>query len=137
VTFYHFTSETHLPLILRSGVIMPTESNVSFSREHGGPRVVWLLDSPELGELSHGLHSVVDKTAVTIEVDVPAIRWRDWEFAARMEPRWRQSFIDAGGGDEAADRWFILPAPIRESRWVTITAPDTSHDLLVEAGWAK
>lgn len=127
MTFYHFTSTAHLPLILRTGVIMPTESNLSFFEEDAGPRAVWLLDEPEFDwdAVSHGLSR--EKTAVRIEVDVPAIRWLDWAPAVPRSPQemfTRERLIEVGGGPDAAAHWHVFPAPIRARRWGTIYTPE-------------
>jgi hypothetical protein len=44
---YHFTSPYHLPAILDADRLTVTESNISNTREHKGPDVVWLTDDPE------------------------------------------------------------------------------------------
>lgn len=135
VTFYHFTSRQHLESIERDGVIRPSENNVGSPLPtwhpfgtHVGPDVVWLLDTP-VAEFNHGLSpwpgsdlvSMFDKTAATIEVDVPAIRWADWSYTNQMHPEWRRAFVQAGGGEEAAAHWYVWPRPIRRSRWVMIS----------------
>lgn len=135
MTFYHFTHAGHLPRILRSGFLKTVESNVSFSREHAGPDVVWLLDQAEPdwfeeAELGHGLYAA--KRQIRIEVDVPAIRWLDWGPTATMEQLDKAVLISGGGGIEAARHWYVFPAPIRMRRWVKITdtfSGETLYDL--------
>lgn len=133
MTYFHFTHIGHLPRILAAGMLLPTESNVgsptSIYPPVGmgvGPDVVWLMDTPEVGDASgdmhHGLYP--EKRRVRIEVDVKAIRWRDWSFTAQMHPEWRETLVNAAGGWEVAEHWFILPAPIRRKRWVSI------HDMV-------
>jgi hypothetical protein len=134
MTYYHLTSERHLKGIERDGVIRPSESNVGSPvpawqpyGTHVGPDVVWLLNTPVL-EFNHGLTtaagsdlvSAFDKTAVAIEVNVPAMRWLDWAYSSQMHPAWRKAFIQAGGGDEAATHWYVWPRTIRRSRWVSM-----------------
>lgn len=137
--FYHFTSVEHWIDIQQTGLIYPTESNVGSplqglepSGVRLGPDVVWLLDGPDLGDAGHGLTgSIHDKTAVCIEVDVPAIRWLDWEFTAKMNPAWRSITIKTGGGDDAAARWYVWPAAIPRQRWhrvITTTNDKEHHD---------
>jgi hypothetical protein len=114
----HWTYAQRVPKILREGIIHPTESNVSFTKAHAGPDVVWLLPpdvDPGAGE-EHGLS--LGKRTGWIDVDVPAIRWRDWEWTARMKPSWVESLVSAAGGDEFADQWYVWPAPIRAARFV-------------------
>lgn len=125
--FYHFTSRLHMVHIQAAGLIRTTESNVGSPDprhtphgQHVGPDVVWLLDTPEAA-FDHGLRgSAVDKTAVYVAVDVPAIRWLDWGPAAAMDPRWRRTLIERGGGPTAAERWFVWPASIPRVRWVNV-----------------
>ena len=119
-TFFHFTSTVHLPFIIGSGAIGPTSSNILFpSFEEAGPLVVWLLSEPE-PTYEHGLVSAVDKTAVRFEVDIPAIKWTDWEWTARMPKDSKRLIIQTGGGEEAADLWYVWPAPIPRKRWVSV-----------------
>lgn len=125
--FYHFTCRENFRGILSSEVLLTTESNVGspipdwkpFGANYGPP-VVWLLDTPEIN-FDHGLSGgVFDKTTVRIAVDVPAIRWLDWEPASRMHYKWKKSFIKTGGGQEAASHWYVWPLPIKKNHWVEI-----------------
>lgn len=135
--FYHFTSTHHLKAILDAGRLNPTESNVGSPipgweprGAHVGPDVVWLLDTPELGGHPHGLvvpddsrlRSLYDKTEVRFTVDVPAIRWLDWEPAQCMHPEWKTVMIESAGGMDAVHHWYVFPAPIRANRWKEIRA---------------
>lgn len=136
--FYHFTSEVHLRKILQLGKILPGESNVGSPSDamephgdHLGPDVVWLLDEPERpvpkrgDPRNHGLFGhVVDKTVIRITVDVKAIPWTSWAAGEHMNPLWRTMFIQAGGGEDAARHWYVVPAPIRSLRWVAIDRMD-------------
>lgn len=125
---YHFTSARHLPQILRDESLRPSESNVGSPSPDMppfgmgvGPDVVWLLDSPDLDH-NHGLFA--DKTgkdAVRFEVEVPALRWTDWAWTAQMHPTWRDIMIDSAGGTDAAQHWYVFPAEIPMSRWITVT----------------
>lgn len=124
MTFYHFTSRRHLPVILTDGLLKPTESNVSPDEAHAGPPVVWLLDLPEIPVDSHGLRMPegvdLDKTEVRFEVNVPAIHWLDWEWTSMMDRQWREIIIRVGGGERAADHWYVWPAPIKRNRWISV-----------------
>lgn len=120
MSLYHFTSGAHWIHIAGDGVLHPSESNIDPATPHAGPPVVWLTDTPT-ADLGHGLDgSDVDKTSVRIEVDVPAIRWVDWEWTARMPNWWRDVMVRAGGGTEAAAHWWVWPARIPRSRWVDV-----------------
>lgn len=133
---YHFTSEAHLPGILESRAILPTESNIGSPNpdwqpygQNVGPRVVWLLDEPELSA-GHGLvidalprGGMLDKTAVRFTVEISyrmAPRWKSWAPAHRMHREWRDLFVRIGGGEEAAEAWVVFPGAIRSTRWVAV-----------------
>jgi hypothetical protein len=139
MTFFHFTHPGHLGSIVEAGRLLPSESNVGApypvtdgpQGSHVGPDVVWLLDSPEIAaqsptgdDLTHGLYP--DKRRIRFEVDVRAIRWLDWTHAAVMSPDWRRIMIDAAGGMEFAEHWYVFPAAIRRSRWLGI------HDVVLD-----
>lgn len=120
MTFFHYTSAERLPVIIESGMILPSESNVDPYHEHVGPDVVWLLDR-QIGtsHLTHGLDgSMYDKRSAFIEVDVPAIWWLSWEWTWKMKPEWRDVMITSGGGPTAAAQWYVWPASISRRRWI-------------------
>ena len=121
--FYHFTSTFHLPLILKDGVLRTTESNVSYEIEDAGPRVVWFLDVPELGDAPHGLrgeYQAVDKSEVRFTVELPkskVLRWAEFSRRYQQAEQARAAMIEAGGGPAAARRWWVTEAPVPRSRW--------------------
>lgn len=127
---HHFTSMVHLPFIESAGEIRTTESNIGSPRkdwppfgERRGPDVVWLLDDPDLS-LGHGLGGFADKTAVQITVNIPdAIKWTMWRETKRMHPLWKRQLIRAGGGNLAAEHWYVALTPIARHCWVEINAP--------------
>ena len=137
MTLFHYTAKEHWHSIKTLGEVIRSESNVGSpvdhwapAGEHVGPDVVWLLDLPELETESHGLvGGKLDKRAVRLEVDVPGIRWVDWMWAHRMHPLWKSVFIDAGGGDEAAEHWYVWPHKIRRTAWRSATV-DGLEELL-------
>lgn len=121
MTFFHFTSQFHIAEIIASEVIKTTESNVSGTAEHAGPDVVWLLDTSDALDAGHGLEGALfDKRECYVEVDVHAIPWLEWWWTDRMNPTWRQTMIDVGGGATAAARWYVWPNAIPASRWRSI-----------------
>lgn len=127
-TLYHFTSPHHVVPILAGQRLMPSESNVgsplpwqSPTGAKVGPDVVWLLDTDDLRGLPHNLVGrLADKTAIRFTVAVPAIRWMDWTPATKMNPQWREAFVQAGGGPKAAEHWFVFPGPIPSQSWLAV-----------------
>lgn len=130
----HYTSPVHAPLIIEQGLLRPSESNISMLLPQAGPDVVWLtsdLQAPLSGDMVHGTYAL--KRQVRFLVDLPetfAIKWTDWAPAAMMDPEWRTIMVAAGGGDEMADTWYVVPAPIRRSRWVSVEDRVTGEHLM-------
>lgn len=131
MTFYHFTHPLHLPKILSDGFLKTVESNIDYRESHVGPAVVWLLDEaePDWGDLDgqHGLYP--DKRLIRFEVDVPAIKWTDWFYTDQMDPKWKAGFVKSGGGEEAAEHWYVFPARIPAKRWVSVTDLSTGEKV--------
>lgn len=129
---FHFTSAHHWPLIEQAGFLKTVESNVDMLRSHAGPDVVWLLDTPTV-DLPHGLVMPgypIDKTQVRFTVEVPKpIRWSEWGPTQSMDPEWRETFLNAAGGDEAAEHWWVVPARIPAKRWVEVRDMSTDEVL--------
>lgn len=128
MVFYHYTSTLHLPSILREGVLRTTESNVSWTRDHAAPDVVWLTTCDE-ASLGHGLSGVVDKSAVRITVELPddwAKRWKKWAPAHGASPRDMEILAQTGGGWEAANTWFVCTRPIPKKYWTAVETSDPS-----------
>ena len=136
MTYFHYTHIGHLPSICQQRRLLPSESNVGAPfrvgagpvGENAGPPVVWLLDEPVIlnpDPQAHGLYP--EKRRIRIEVDVRAIRWLDWAPAAAMDPEWRRIFIQTAGGPEVVEHWYVVPAPIRDRRWVSIR--DMDNDM--------
>jgi hypothetical protein len=121
-TLYHFTSVYHLTAIEASGFIGTTESNLSFQREHVGPPVVWLLDTPTADDAPHGLDgSAVNKRGVRIAVRTKAERWVDW--VARQpnaDAASKDVLIRTGGGPQAASHWWVTEQRIPRSEWESV-----------------
>jgi hypothetical protein len=72
--------------------------------------------------VSDGLEPVV-----RIQVDVPAVRWVDWEWTQRMSRSWRDAFIDARGGVRAATRWYVHPAAIPHVSWLSVIVDERAR----------
>jgi len=133
---WHFTSTAHLPRILADGYLRPSDSMLHPVDQNFAPPCVWLLDSPDLGEASHGLNtpfSTVDKQAVRFTVEVPdsrVVRWLGWAEAQDVDPLWLTSVIDGGGGREAAERWCCIFRRIPSDQWLSV-------DQRVDGYWCK
>lgn len=116
--YRHWTAAERVPQILGSGFIAPTESNLDLIIPNAGPPVVWLLP-PEVDPGTGDQHGLSDlKRTGWIDVDVPAIRWLDWELTADMDPDWKRGMIAVAGGQEAAEQWYVWPGPIYSRRFV-------------------
>jgi hypothetical protein len=128
---YHFTCVEHLASIQRDDLIITTESNVSFEREHAGPDVVWLSSDPGRPPRDSWTHgSYYDKTRIRITVDVPdAVKWartRDVERDAR------RGLILAGGGTH--DDWYVVERAITVDEFIEIADLDTSDVMTLTEG---
>lgn len=135
---YHYTSPDHLPLILRSGLIKVTESNLSMTRAHAGPDVVWLTTDadPEHMEWTEG--TINDKQRIRIAVDVPrraAQPWSDWAARQGMNPQWKQALIKSGG--KGWRRWHVVQRPILASEWRGILDRHTGEEIELWTGIRK
>lgn len=129
MTFFHFTSPAHLPLILKAGALTTTDPNLDMFAVRE-PKVVWLLDTPTAAGPTAGHNGLYPaKTEIRFEVDVPAIRWRDWQPAVQMDPDWKETLIKVAGGEEVADHWYVFPAKIPARRWVSITDMLTGEQI--------
>lgn len=126
---YHFTSAVHLPAILGSRYLHTVESNVSATREHAGPDVVWLTTSPT-AEAGHGLQSsLVDKTEIrfAVEVDKRSVhKWREWAKARGSSQEWMAVLARSGG----SATWRVMTVPIPAENWIEVKNMATGEILL-------
>lgn len=118
---YHYTSRLHLPRILRAGHLRVTESNLSRTREHAGPDVVWLTTDPMPTDPdAHGLlNPRCDKTAVRFTVDLPVAdvhEWLSWSRALGITKRWAFR-LEAGRSPET---WRVVARPIPAAEWCAV-----------------
>ncbi|WP_158305633.1 MULTISPECIES: GNAT family N-acetyltransferase [unclassified Nocardioides] len=125
---YHYTSPDHLPLIVEAGYLKLVESNISRSREHAGPDVVWLTSSPTPAA-GHGLSgSRNDKKRVrfTVDVDRRSVqKWRAWAKARGIASDWMNELARAGG----SGTWWVSERPIESSQWIEILDLSTGQPL--------
>lgn len=129
---YHFTSIERWGLIERSGMIRTTESNVSPTREHAGPDVVWLTDEDEPDADALAIRTVdgTDKTAVRITVDLDdsaVVWWPDFASAHEFNRRWRRA-LERGHDPES---WWVTMRPIPLAEVVAIEMAETGDEPAV------
>jgi hypothetical protein len=108
---YHYTYFEWAMLIQQQGIIKTTESNLSLTREHAGPDVVWLT-AADSWEPQGWMERMEVKTGVRFIVDVPDDEVWKWEhFAIRYNMRRR--YVEALKATDSNWRsWYVLPRPI-------------------------
>jgi hypothetical protein len=124
---YHFTSATHLPRILADGYLKVAESNMSRTREHAGPDVVWLTRNPDGAVQGWKDGSAANKTEIRFTVDVPgreAHRWTEWSARRGIDPKWAQALTLPGFSS-----WYVVERPVPVSEWVGILDTRTGEDI--------
>lgn len=148
---YHFTApyrDGHLGAILRDGEITTTESNVSRTRPHAGPDVVWLTDCAD--PVSHHGWAAHNRVKVfgRITVDVPerdVMRWSSFCLRHRLKPSWRDTLEAVGGANTwwlglrpiGRDEWTAVERLDANGKWISVYAADelpTIHELAEEFG---
>lgn len=132
VRLYHYTSSTHLQLILGAKVLRTTESNVSLNagEERAGPDAVWLTSEADPTGYGHGLDgSSVNKREIRITVEVEDARlWRLWAPEQGMSRVHMKRLARTGGGGERT--WYVVQRPIPMSDWVEVSKTATGEVLL-------
>lgn len=123
---FHYTSEHHLPLILESGLLRTTESNVSMTKSHAGPDVVWLTARDDVTS-GNGLEgSAIDKFAIrfTVKLDKRVVsKWHAWGKGRGMDPEWMSILASSGGSGS----WRVVERPILRESWVEIRRMSTGE----------
>jgi hypothetical protein len=135
-------------------MIRTTESNISFTREHAGPDVVWLTTDPEC-KYGHGIDRDImfetatdrghllsaddieqwDKTRVRITVKLPnthVIKWRDFAVKHQMTDIEKRALIKSARG--GANTWRVVKHPIMLDRWLEIVDRATGQHLWTPRG---
>jgi hypothetical protein len=121
---YHYTSIERWRLIADAGRLTTTESNVSITREHAGPDVVWLTTDSDC-QHGHGIQTTLDgtdKTRVRIAVELTnrdVHKWGEWAHRHGIDPAWRRNMIEAAEG--GAGTWRVVEKPIPAAQWVEVT----------------
>jgi hypothetical protein len=138
---FHYTSVCHRERIEQSGVLRTTESNLSRTRPHAGPDVLWLTDDPAPTEQGHGLSSSyapadglgqqesfpLSKTAVRFVVDLPADEvhpWLDWSRERGITKRWARDLEDG----RLPETWWVIARPVRSAEWTAVEGPSLTDD---------
>lgn len=114
---YHYTSEMYLGMILTSGHLRLTESNIGY--DGSGPRVVWLTTTRDPG--GNGLDGGFGKGRVKITIDasgLPLHHWPTWSFEQGIEPVWYDALDSAGGG--GSENWWVCTREIPLDRFLSI-----------------
>ena len=131
---YHFTSPEHLPKILEAGYLKVTESNLSRTRTHAGPDVVWLTRNPEAAANNwwqvSGRRSV-DKVGIRFTVDVPkreAVRWWEWARRRGIDPGWARTLAEVGGSGS----WYVIERTVPAAEWTGIINARTAEPIALE-----
>ena len=116
---YHYTSPVHVPMILDSGFIDVTESNVSFAIENAAPQVVWL--TPEiLIRPPRYLASIVDKTAYRFVVAVADAQRSDKWLRRNGASSEQIGLLESSGGGTKATTWYVVARPIPSEEWLAL-----------------
>jgi hypothetical protein len=125
VILYHFTSAYHLSLITAAGHLKVVESNISRTREHAGPDVVWLTSNPEPTAQPWIAGATLDKSEIRITVDVPkreARKWRTWAASRGIDSTWAKALALPGCGS-----WYVVARPVPSTEWVEIANARTGE----------
>lgn len=128
-TLYHFTALSWTPSIFEQGFIDVTESNISRSRAHAGPDVVWLTaDDVAPDAFALGLDgSAFDKTQIRFTVFVPAYPWAEWASSKGVGPsnQFRRSLSEG----RRWRKWYVLERPILRDEWIEVLDTRTGRLL--------
>jgi len=145
--FYHYTSEPHLEQIQEEGVIKANESNVSATKEHAGPDVVWLFKEPLKGPTPRMLITNVnlkfatlalDKSKVQIQVNLPdhEVKRAD-KFFKKLgaDPQWIKQLESVGQSKNK--KWYVITRDIPQKEWESVTIRPEASDILKEHDTGK
>jgi len=145
--FYHYTSEPHLEKIQEEGLIKVSESNISATKEHAGPDVVWLFKEPLTGPTPRMLMFPVnmkfatlllDKSKIQIQVDIPEqeVRRAD-KFFKKLgaDPQWIKELERVGQSKNK--KWYVIQRDILQSEWGSVTIRPEASDILQEHATGK
>lgn len=123
---YHYTSIQRWERIEAAGHLRRTESNLSLTKPHAGPDVVWLTTDPDCAH-GHGLPKLAespdgtDKTRVRITVELvnrDVHKWREWAVRRGIADSWLRGLVEASGG--GAGTWRVVEKPIPSTRWIEV-----------------
>jgi hypothetical protein len=132
---YHYTSIGRWRLIETAGHLRRTDSNMSRTKPHAGPDVVWLTTDPDCAH-DHGLAKTLDGTdktriRVTVElVNRDVHKWREWAIRRGIADNWLRALVASGG----SSTWRVIEKPIPSTRWVEVI-DRTDGTVLWRAGY--
>ena len=133
--FYHYTSETDLPAILREGL---TKGEIPITADHV-ENGVWFTTLPD--PAGHGLADGEEispeicqrfgykpgsrwknKRAIRITVTMPMAKLKYWPPYARkrLTPQWYATLSKVGGGARIAKTWYISFNPIPPEQFAKV-----------------
>lgn len=127
----HFTSEMHLGLILRCGLLVTTESNIGSpvpewppTGEHVGPDVVWFTLQDEPSDVGlDSARATIPKGGVRMVCDVPDAdcrHWPEWARGYGIHPDWYRHVGRAAGQESNPDTWWVVERAVPWTEWVRI-----------------
>ncbi|CAN5150780.1 hypothetical protein BH09ACT8_BH09ACT8_59190 [soil metagenome] len=120
---HHYTSIERWRLIEEAGLLRRTESNMSATKPHAGPDVVWLTTDPDFAH-DHGLLGSeeldgTDKTRIRVTVELvnrDVHKWHEWAARHGIDGDWMRTLASVGG----SGTWRVTEKPIPSARWVEV-----------------
>ena len=106
---YHFTSLKNIALILRSGHLAPSGSNLNIAK--GNVNIVWLTSAPS--PENHGLGgckgATLDKKTIRITIKFrPHFEsWDEWSDKKGIKAGWKEAFIALDNSEKTYKTWYI------------------------------
>ena len=119
-TLYHYTSHSHLPVIIDSGFLKLTESNASFKIENAAPQVVWLTQEsytktpPKmLGMYKFTFRFIIERPDDAQRAD----KWLKKNGASELT----MDILERSGGAKLSTM-YVVPRVIPSDEWVRLEA---------------
>ena len=119
-TLYHYTSHSHLPVIIDSGFLKLTESNASFKIENAAPQVVWLTQESNaktppkmLGVYKSAFRFIIERPDDAQRAD----KWLKKNGASEFT----MDILEQSGGAKLSTM-YVVPRIIPSDEWVRLEA---------------